>query len=470
MEPGEVDQKAAFVQQQRAESQVARSSKEYQQDFAWVEKGRRAQVYGEALSKAADASVKPAAINRAKMAAQSAPLNDQLPGAAEVGGAEEPAGPAAKVDMQSGATPFQPVWIGGELFAVREVRHNGRIRYQGLWLKAEELSRHLLASVDDLLPGASLAPIEALAVAALQGASRVDTAALQDDSRALITVPWRLVPGEAAVLPVLAWTPLRLSLAIGWVAVFLALLAAAALVRSVMRMSERRAAFVSSVTHELRTPLTTFQLYSDMLADGMVPSEAKRQEYLGTLRSEAGRLNHLVENVLAYSRIERGSARARHEKVPLSDLLERFRPRLEERAGTEGARLEVENGETCDGMQVDTDVTAVEQIVFNLVDNACKYGMPKEGAGVVRVRALNGGNRARIEVCDEGRGVAHRDRKRLFQPFHKSAKDAAHSKPGVGLGLALCKRLARALGGDLRIDLGRDKGACFVLELPAAKG
>ncbi|MDA0767628.1 MAG: sensor histidine kinase, partial [Verrucomicrobia bacterium] len=137
--------------------------------------------------------------------------------------------------------------------------------------------------------------------------------------------------GETVAMKPLAWTPLRISLLLGWIAVILALFAAAALLRGVMKMSERRAAFVSSVTHELRTPLTTFQLYSDMLAGGMVQDEEKRQGYLDTLCLEAGRLNHLIENVLAYSRIERGSARAKHEKLSVTDLLSRFERRGRER-------------------------------------------------------------------------------------------------------------------------------------------
>ena len=87
------------------------------------------------------------------------------------------------------------------------------------------------------------------------------------------------------------------------------------LLAGVVALSERRAAFVSSVTHELRTPLTTFRMYADMLARGMVPDAERRQQYLETLRTEAERLTHLVENVLSYARLERGrggaAARAR---------------------------------------------------------------------------------------------------------------------------------------------------------------
>ena len=96
-------------------------------------------------------------------------------------------------------------------------------------------------------------------------------------------------------------SPIFLSLGIAWACVLLAATAVAGLLAGVMRLSARRASFVSAVTHELRTPLTTFQMYAEMLADGMVPEESKQKEYLATLRAEAGRLIHLVENVLAYA-------------------------------------------------------------------------------------------------------------------------------------------------------------------------
>jgi signal transduction histidine kinase len=237
------------------------------------------------------------------------------------------------------------------------------------------------------------------------------------------------------------------------------------LLRGVVKLSERRASFVSSVTHELRTPLTTFGLYSDMLAEGMVKDEAKKQTYLDTLRKESERLTHLVENVLAYSRIERGSARARVEEVEVGSLIDRMCERLRKRAEEVGMELRCEVPQELACQLIKTDTTAVEQIVFNLVDNASKYAtedMDGSHGNVITLRVLERGKQIVFQVRDQGPGVARAERKKLFRAFHKSAQEAAHSKPGVGLGLALCRRLARALGGDLRI-VDCDQGACFEL-------
>ena len=106
----------------------------------------------------------------------------------------------------------------------------------------------------------------------------------------------------------------------GWGAVLFAVLAAAVLLHGVMTLSERRAAFVSSVTHELRTPLTTFRMYAEMLARGMVPDAERRQEYYETLQSESERLTLLVENVLAYARLERGRKPQAQDRVTMVAL------------------------------------------------------------------------------------------------------------------------------------------------------
>src|SRR4029450_11528739 len=116
-------------------------------------------------------------------------------------------------------------------------------------------------------------------------------------------------------------SPIRFALCLAWGCMMLAVAAVMMLLQGPLSLSQRRGAFVSAVTHELRTPLTTFKMYSEMLADGMVTEENKRQQYLATLCSEANRLSHLVENVLAYARLERGSARTRVERLALGELI-----------------------------------------------------------------------------------------------------------------------------------------------------
>jgi signal transduction histidine kinase len=112
-----------------------------------------------------------------------------------------------------------------------------------------------------------------------------------------------------------------------------------------------------------------------------------------------------------------------------------------------------------------TDPTAVEQILFNLVDNAAKYAS-RASNRAIEVAIGSRADRVWFRVVDHGPGIGPRELKRLFRPFEKSARDAAHSAPGVGLGLSLSRRVARQLGGELRHEAYDGHGAAFVLELP----
>jgi signal transduction histidine kinase len=278
----------------------------------------------------------------------------------------------------------------------------------------------------------------------------------------MATLPVRLRPGALDLVEAEGLSPLEMSLAVAWGALASMIAVAGVLMRGVLALSERRAAFVSAVTHELRTPLTTFRMYAEMLAEDMVPAETDRKSYLNTLRSESDRLIHLVENVLAYARLERGSAAGRRTTLTVAELIAAVEGRLRARLAQCGMELTV-SAEGAEEARLETDPSAVEQILFNLVDNACKYGGSDRHE--VRLEVELRADKVLLSVRDFGPGIPSASARKLFQPFHKSAHEAAVSAPGVGLGLALCRRLARDLGGELRCVSPSGPGACFALEL-----
>ncbi|MDY0169848.1 MAG: HAMP domain-containing sensor histidine kinase [Thermoguttaceae bacterium] len=351
-----------------------------------------------------------------------------------------------------GGAPMTPLWLDGQLLLARRMTANGSHVVQGCLLDWPAIRDSLLESVADLLPGAELVAVDATGDGI--------------ESRRLAALPVRVVPGRLPAADEGSPSALRLSLIVAWSCMLLAAAAVAALLHGVMQLSERRAAFVSAVTHELRTPLTTFQMYAEMLADGMVTEESQRTEYLATLRREASRLIHLVENVLSYARLERGRAGHRTECLTAAELLGRVAPRLADRARQAAMELETDLSGPAAAATLRTDAGAVEQILFNLVDNACKYAPAAEDRRIHLAAALVGG-RLELSVRDHGPGVAPGAARRIFRPFAKSARNAAESAPGVGLGLALSRRLARQLGGDLRSDTNWSQGAGFLLTLPA---
>ena len=312
----------------------------------------------------------------------------------------------------------------------------------------------LLKRIGDLLPQADLAPLLNMPAAG--------------QTRLLASIPAILLPGPLPDEPHEGWSILHMSLGIAWAGVLLATFAVAVVLRRTMELNQRRGAFVSAVTHELRTPLTTFRLYTEMLDAGMVKEDAKRKQYYSTLHGEAERLSHLVENVLMYAQLEnsRGGAE-RIETVDLETLKERMAPSLSERARQCGMKLSITIEEAARHAAVQADISAVERIMFNLVDNAGKYGCMDRDPEILLSIALKGGM-ASLSVSDHGPGIAPRLKKKLFLPFSKSASEAANSAPGVGLGLSISRGLARQMHGDLYYDFGFKNGARFVLTLPLA--
>lgn len=348
---------------------------------------------------------------------------------------------------------FEPRWLDGELVLLRRVRRGNEELLQGTWLDWPSLREQLLEQVGPVVPHSRLEPL-----------ADADASEVDDPGRRLALLPARLVPGPMPETEPRDWTPVRWTIAAAWGAAAVGLVGLGALLFGALSLGRRRADFVSAVTHELRSPLTSFRLHTDLLAQGAVPP-AEEPEVRATLEREAGRLSHLVENVLAFSRLERRPVRP--EERGLGDLLERIVPLLEERAARSGLELVVDSLSEHAGVRVRSDAAAVERILLNLVDNACKYAADAEPAELVLETEVDRRTLS-VFVSDHGAGVEPDEVRRIFRPFHRSASRAAGSEPGVGLGLALSRRLARAMGGDLRHAAADGGGARFELRLRRA--
>lgn len=355
---------------------------------------------------------------------------------------------------------YRPLWLDGELFLVRQVLGSAGQRTQGVWLRRDVIKKRLLDLTRDLFADADLLEVKTPVIRELKPPLAVPDSS--SDALALVSLPWSLAVTEVPDLSPIGPSPAMTALRFAWVGLSVAFVAGSLLVMGLVRLSERRAAFVSSVTHELRTPLTTFQLYTDLLANGMVRDETKRQGYFETLRREADRLGHLVENVLAFAQVERGSARGGIRELRLNDVLPAIVERMETRLQQVGWQVDFVITATMQERIVRTDPVALEHILLNLTDNAAKYAQPSSEPKV-ELRCDGQKGRWEISLRDFGPGIEVREQRHIFRAFHKSAQAAAHSKPGVGLGLALSRRLAKSIGAKLEYRTMSDGGACFVL-------
>ncbi len=358
--------------------------------------------------------------------------------------------------------PFTALWVNEELMLIRNVVTETENFVQGVWLNRDKIQEDLLGLAYPFLPNAELKKVT----------SSIDFTTLSygtDEISRLDRIPFEIIPGEIP-LDLARVTPMRLNLLISWACVVLAIGAVGIMFWGVMKLSERRASFVSSVSHELRTPLTTFKLYSEMLADGMVKDPVKQQEYLEKLSKESDRLSHMVENVLSFSQIERGKKKRERMALKVGDLVRQLEPNLQMRLKEE--KMEWENNLTEQDLDVEVicEPTSFDQILTNLVDNAAKYGKNPNGESRVRITGEKSGGVFSLRISDDGVGIPKSQEKRLFKAFHKSDIEAAHTQPGVGLGLALCRSLARSMSGDVVIGKAPSdaQGGCIELILPLA--
>jgi signal transduction histidine kinase len=227
--------------------------------------------------------------------------------------------------------------------------------------------------------------------------------------------------------------------------------------REQVKLARKKDDFISAVSHELRTPLTSIRMYTEMLEKDWIKSEDKRAEYYQTMRQESERLSRLIENVLDFSRIQRGRKKYDIKLGDLNHCIERTVDMMTPYAQQMGFTLEKDLSPV---EQVAFDSDAIMQIVINLLDNAVKYTRNSQEKKII-VRTRHDGKYILIEVEDRGPGLPHYQRKKVFDEFYRCQDESRRETTGVGLGLALVKKFALAHNGFVEILSAKPTGAIF---------
>jgi signal transduction histidine kinase len=237
--------------------------------------------------------------------------------------------------------------------------------------------------------------------------------------------------------------------------------------------SERaeREELLSVVSHELRTPVTVIGGYNRLLLAGDVgPLSPEQRRFLEESRKSCERLDRFIGNLIEASRADKGAHVLELGSGPVEPVIEgvaqMFRALLEER----GIALRLEGA--AGPCRARFDRLRLEQILTNLIANAIKFGHCGGRIEIRTRRQPDGGEGAppfvEIEVADDGPGVPLADRERIFEPYVQAADESRGG--GLGLGLAICKRLVEAHGGEIRLDEREGGGSRFRFTLPAATG
>ncbi len=245
---------------------------------------------------------------------------------------------------------------------------------------------------------------------------------------------------------------------IGGIALVAAALVLVLLMRA-ERLAHERSQFAAAAAHELRTPLAGLQLYGDMLADGL-GDPGKLQDYARRMSEEAARLGRVVSNVLGFSQLERGNLSVKADVGDLATELQTLAERAQPALDRAGAVLELDIDPS---LRARFDRDALARIVGNLIDNAEKYTRASDDR-TIALAARDRGDTVEITVTDKGPGIANPEP--LFRPFARGVP--VDGPAGLGLGLALSRSLAQAMGGELSYRRAEGGGATLVLTLPRA--
>jgi signal transduction histidine kinase len=224
---------------------------------------------------------------------------------------------------------------------------------------------------------------------------------------------------------------------------------------------KEKSSFLAVMSHEFRTPLSAILGYADILT-AQVHGElsVKQRTHVDRMKASVRHLSHLVDEILSYASMEAGQERVRAEKVDVAVLAREVGEIMEpiaEAAGLE-LRLRVAEG----AVEMVTDASKLRQILINLLSNGIKY----TGTGHVELALDTEAECVRFRVTDTGPGIEAAFAEDIFEPFWQMEAHNGRRVTGTGLGLAVARRLARVMGGDIQLRSAVGSGSEFIVELP----
>jgi Na+/proline symporter/nitrogen-specific signal transduction histidine kinase len=223
--------------------------------------------------------------------------------------------------------------------------------------------------------------------------------------------------------------------------------------------------FVSSVSHELRTPLTSIRAFSEILLDNLDLPAPEREHYLRIVVEETERLTRLINQVLDLSKLESGGAEWSITEVDLRAVVEDSAAAAAQLFDQRGATLAVRLPPAVPPVAADRD--RVVQVLLNLLSNAAKFCDPRQGRVAVEL-SVEGAN-LRVDVSDNGPGIAPQDQEAIFEKFRQGGRAGGGRPPGTGLGLPISREIVAQLGGELWVRSVPGRGATFSFTLPVAR-
>jgi two-component system, OmpR family, phosphate regulon sensor histidine kinase PhoR len=229
------------------------------------------------------------------------------------------------------------------------------------------------------------------------------------------------------------------------------------------QLENTRQEFVANVSHELRTPLSLIKGFVETLLDGAKNDPELSTRFLHTIEKHADRLTYLIEDLLTISKLESGQIVMNLHEVELRNEVDQVIEDLFSRAS--GKQVTLRNA-LPEGLKSKADADRLQQVLFNLVENAIKYGR-LEGTVVIGGKPVEN-DKIEVWVRDDGPGIPAEARERVFERFYRVDRARSRETGGTGLGLSIVKHIVQAHGGEVWVESEPGKGTTFFFTLPQA--
>lgn len=233
------------------------------------------------------------------------------------------------------------------------------------------------------------------------------------------------------------------------------------------RYTEIKNDFINNMTHELKTPIASISLAAQMLNDkSLTKSESMMNHLGGVIQDETKRLRFLVEKVLQMSMFDRKKTVFKKKELDLNEMVESIAHSFSLRVEHTGGRIYTDIGAVESTIYVDE--VHFQNAIFNLMDNAVKYGKPDQPLDIY-MATWNDDEHLYLSIRDTGQGIKKENLKKVFEKFYRVHTGNVHDVKGFGLGLAYVKQIVELHDGDISVDSEYRKGTKFTIKLPVIK-
>jgi signal transduction histidine kinase len=229
-------------------------------------------------------------------------------------------------------------------------------------------------------------------------------------------------------------------------------------------LDQSRNQFVSNASHELKTPLATMKIMIESLIYQPDMDRGLRTEFLTDINNEIDRLSAIVSDLLTLVQMDSQNVKLTRENLSIAALIKENAHRLQPIAQQKGQQILLSLSDPCD---IYADKSKLNQVIYNLMENAVKY---TQNGGVIKVNLQRQGRDARFTVTDNGPGIPKENLPHIFDRFYRVDKARSREKGGTGLGLSIVHQLVLLHGGAINVESEEGRGATFIVELPLHQG